>query len=356
MTSLPPASQAWERRLSMNFAAVARKASDLVLQFGRRQVEAVGQRHLAALEPFVELEVVIADHAAPAALGTHPHHEAQDIGVSGAAIGEVADEEGDAPFRMTRGEEVFTGRVEVIDCVTEAGHQFGQFIEAAVNVADDVEGAVLAAAVGPERLADDFECVCVLWRAHHMDVAKALAAEAFETAAQGAGMVARHVRAEGPVRAALVAGVTDVGVDIEDEGDREGVMPAGKRNKAGAIGTLDTGCVDDGELAALEAQAGPVMQQVEGVRCRVLAGLIIGDQSTALIGRDDFRFQKMFPRKARFAGAGRADQDNEREIGNCNLHAPASPDTISSGGEKTAIWEGAPWVASTGPRSAKLTA
>ena len=59
------------------------------------------------------------------------------------------------------------------------------------------------------------------------------------------------------------------------------------------------------------------MQDLECIRRRGLAILIVGNEAAAIIRRQHFGRLEMLPRKARLPGTGWADQDDEGEVGNC---------------------------------------
>lgn len=58
-------------------------------------------RHIPALQPFVQLEVVVANHAASRAFIAHAHDKAQSIQIARTPVGDIADKERCTAFRMT---------------------------------------------------------------------------------------------------------------------------------------------------------------------------------------------------------------------------------------------------------------
>jgi hypothetical protein len=68
-----------------------------------------------------------------------------------------------------------------------------QFITAAVDIADDVERAMLAPLVVVERHALDGDCFHLLRRLQHKDVAEALLGEAPQRPPQLRMLLANHV-------------------------------------------------------------------------------------------------------------------------------------------------------------------
>ncbi len=56
------------------------------------------------------------------------------------------------------------------------------------------------------------------------------------------------------------------------------------------------------------------MEEFEGVIGGGEIVFVVRNKSAAVVGRDDFRREKMLSRKGALAGAGSADEDDERQI------------------------------------------
>src|SRR5262249_60622795 len=141
-----------------------------------------------------QLHVVVPGKEGRAVGGGHVHPEPQDARNLGAAVDEIAQEDRLSPLGMTRRRAAVAVRR---DLVAELLEELHELVEAAMDVADDVEGPVLVLPVIPERLALDGNGVDLLGRREHEDVPKALALEAAEGAAELLGLLAHDVRAEG---------------------------------------------------------------------------------------------------------------------------------------------------------------
>jgi hypothetical protein len=118
----------------------------------------------------------------------------------------------------------------------------------------------------------------------------------------------------------LLRGDADVLGDIDHDGHRQRVVPAGQIHQELPIFGPDVGRVDDSQPAGGEALAGNEMQDLEGVLGGALIGLVVGDPAAAAVGRQHLRRREMPRRETRFARAGRTDEHDEREIGNLQLH------------------------------------
>src|SRR5262249_39739007 len=72
------------------------------------------------------------------------------------------------------------------------------------------------------------------------------------------------------------------------------------------------------------------VQGVEGILGDVLVGLVVADDRAEEVGGEDFRRPEVPARKRALAGPRRADQDDERQLGNGDLHDPFPPSTSFS--------------------------
>ena len=106
------------------------------------------------------------------------------------------------------------------DAVAKLLKQGEEFIETAVDVADDVERPRIVAAVGPQAAAHDLDVVDLVLRVELEPVPEALPTEALDRAAQRAHVVAHDMRPEIAVRSRGIALVTDAFRQIEH--DRHG--------------------------------------------------------------------------------------------------------------------------------------
>ncbi len=314
-----------------------------LFQFGHGQIETVGQFDVAPLEPFVQLEIMIADNAVSRTVLDHSHDQPQAIQVLRPPVGDIADENGHPAFRRTDMDQLFGSLLERIDDISETGQQFRQLIETTVDVADDIERSVVRTPVGPKRLPADLEPVDLLRGFHHLNLPEAFLLQPAQTFPQSPRMVAGNMFAESPVWPVFIAGEADFRVYIQDQGDRQGMVFPCQRHQTGPVFPLDRRCIDDSQQAPFEPQPGGVGQKVEGIgRCRLIR-FVIRNQRAAVVGRHDLGFQEMFPGKAGLARARRPDQNDQGEVGNGNRRHCSAP--LS----KIAICDGPPSASSTGP-------
>jgi hypothetical protein len=291
------------------------------LGFGRELLdglgEAVGDLHISAAELLRQLDVVIAGDADGGAGLDHAHGEAEHRRDFGAAVDEVADED-----RFATG-----GRNDAfaVGLVAEASEETEQLVVAAVDVADDIEGAVFVLAVVPEGLALDGSALDLFGRGEDMDVAEAFAFEAAQGAAELLDVLMDDVRAEGTVGAAVVALGAEAFGEIENDGDGEDMVGAGEGDERLACFGLDVGGVDDGEAAGAEAFGGDEVEDLEGVGGGGLVVLVVGDEAAAVVGGEDFGGKEVLFGKGRLAAAGGSDEEDEGEIGDGEGHRVKTP-------------------------------
>ena len=101
--------------------------------------------------------------------------------------------------------------------------------------------------------------------------------------------------------------------------DRQRVPAPRQLDPALAVGGAHIGGVDHGQPAMLQPLVGDGAHQLEGVGADRLVGLVVGDQAAAMVRRDHLGRQEMLRRKGRLARAGRADQHDQREIGDFDV-------------------------------------
>ena len=109
----------------------------------------------------------------------------------------------------------------------------------AVDVADDVEGAALAAPVRPQGLALDDGRVRFFRAAEDGDRVEALPPEAAQGAAKGLTLAPDHLGRDVTVGAALVAFLAEPGRQVEDDRRGEEVVLAGQGDQTGAVLRLE---------------------------------------------------------------------------------------------------------------------
>ncbi len=266
--------------------------------------EAVAVLDLAPLEVTAELVLVVAGHTQRVARRDHGHDAAQHPGAVGAAVHEVAHEHGGTAFGVGA------------PLVPQLGEQGVQFRAAAVDVADDVEGAGEVAEVVVAALQDDFGRVGLLLGAQYVNLAEAFALQPAQRTAQLPAMTPHdmtgHAGAVGP---GGVARLTDLFRQVQHDGDGQHVVLPGELDELFAALWLHVGRVDDGEPARGETLARDVVEDVEGVPAGALVVLVVGDEAPAEVRGDDLGRLEVPAGEGGLARSAGADEDDEGQVG-----------------------------------------
>ena len=162
--------------------------------------------------------------------------------------------------------------------IAEGAQQRHQLVEAAVHVADDVERSAQLAPVGWQAQPLDHGAVRLLRRAQQVDVAEALARQPPERTAQVLRLAPDDVRPEAPVGALPAAVLTEPLRQVEHDGHRLDVVRPGEGHQRAARVRLHVGGVDHGQAPASQTLRGDGVQQLESVRRRLQAVLVVADQ------------------------------------------------------------------------------
>src|SRR4029077_20282406 len=153
---------------------------DFALEFrglGLKLRNGIGEsvRHLHVLAPQLlkQLHVMVAGNTDCGSGCDHPHYESQYLGNLRAPIYQITKEDCLSPL----GHPDLMPIAVLLDRITKGRHQFQEFIEASMNIADDVEGPVLISAIRPHRLPHDFQSFQLLGSLKDVNSPKALAFE-----------------------------------------------------------------------------------------------------------------------------------------------------------------------------------
>ena len=202
-----------------------------------------------------------------------------------------------------------------------------------MDVADDVERAVIAAPVVPGPLTLEGGRLDLLDAVEHGDAVEALASQAPERPPELAALVAEDVHAEGAVCTRWRYARCRPFGHVEHDGGGEHVVLLGQADELTTRLGLHVRGVDDREPAGLEALAGDEVEHVEGRGGRGLVVLVVAR-------RDRGRGPRTPPRSGRKCLAAKVD-----------LPEPLAPTSTTSAElwdltvdhrENTAICVGAP--------------
>jgi len=292
----------------------------------------MARRDVATLQRAEQLDLVVAGDAQGVTGRDHAHGEPQHLGGRRPPVDEVPEEHHPPPVGM--------GGVRPVcgDLVAEDTEELAQLGGAPVDVADDVEGAVVVAPVVPGALALDGRRLDLVDAVEHRHAVEALAPEPPKRAAQLGGLAPHDVRAEGAVIAPGVALDADLWRDVEHDRGGEHVVVLGQADQLASSLGLHARRVDDRKPASLEALAGDEVKHLERSRRRGLVVLVVADEPAAEVRGHDLGGEEVLGGEARLPRAARADEHHQAQPWDANDHR-----------ENTAICVGAPYESSSGP-------
>ncbi len=170
-----------------------------------------------------------------------------------------------------------------------------------MDIADDVERAVLASFVVIQWHMFDGGRFHFLRSFQHEDVAESFFAEAAQGAPQLRVLLADHVRAEVALVTQPIALLTELFRHVQNNGDREAVVLPGEGDERLARFRLHIGCVDDCQAAQSQPLRRDKVQDLEGVLRHPLVVLLVTYQRAAGVRRQNLGRQEMLARKRALA-------------------------------------------------------
>jgi hypothetical protein len=270
--------------LAEGLTNVARQGVDL----GEALCQTVRNLDVLATQLAHQLHVVVAGDTERGTLRDHVVNEPNGVEDAWPTVHEVADEDRFPAQRMrihrAAGQSGSTRR-DRRDFVTQLTQQGLQFVAAAVNVSDDVDGAVLVAFVVVERHALDPCGFHFLWALQHEDVPKALFGQTTQGPAQLGLLLANHVAAEVALVTEPIPLLTDLLGQVQHDGDRKAVVLPGEGDERLARFRLHVGRLDDRQAAQGQPLPGDEVQDLEGVVRHGLIVFLVADRRSA--GVDD---------------------------------------------------------------------
>ena len=215
--------------------------------------------------------------------------------------------------------------------VPKALQQDDEFLETAVDIADDVERPMLVASVDPHGHPLDERLFHFCGRVEHEHIPETLAFQLPQRPLELRGLIAHHVGAKRTLRAFPVAGQAQGLGHVQDNGHRQAVVLPGESHQRFARLWLYAGGVDDGEAAGPQARGRDEVEQCKGIgRCRLVGGVIRHHRPANVRGHH-FRGLEVAGGKGGLPRTRGADENHQAQFGNGDLHCAKIP-----------IWVGAP--------------
>ena len=178
--------------------------------------EPVRELYVLAAELAKQLGLMVTGNAERGATLDHAHDQSKDVWRVRAAVHEIAKEHS-APPLGRRDADPYLAVFGAPYLITQTPKKLNQFVVAAVNVADDVERALLVFLVGPETLPRDRRRVDLLDALEGPDVTKSFALEPAQRAPKLLGLLPDDVRTEVSVGSRSVALLRDPLRDVEHD-------------------------------------------------------------------------------------------------------------------------------------------
>ncbi len=213
-----------------------------------------------------------------------------------------------------------------------------------MDVADDIERAMVVAPIDPELCARDRDRVHRLGRAQHVHIAQSLAFEPAQSAPQVVHLAADHEAIELAIGTRAVALGRQRLRQVKDDAHRERVARLGERDQRASRFGLHIGRVHHRKSPVLEACVDDRVDERERVRRDRLVVLVVRDPPSRAVRGDDLGGREMPRGEGGLARARRADEQHEREVGDVDQHRVNTP-----------IWVGAPYASCAGPMPSNAT-
>ncbi len=180
-----------------------------------------------------------------------------------------------------------------------------------MNIPDDVERAVLARPVVPERHPLDGRRLDLLGCFQDEDVPEALIPEHSERSAELGCLVADDVGPERPVGTVPVSLLADPLGHVQDDRHGQAVILPGQFDPGLAGLGLDVGGVDDRQPSECQPLPGDEPEDFEGVLGDGLVVLVVADHPPAGVGGEDLGGPEVLAGERALARAAGADQDDQ---------------------------------------------
>src|SRR5687768_9889581 len=158
-----------------------------------------------------------------------------------------------------------------------------------MDVADDVERPVIPLPVVPERLSHELDGIHLALGAEDVYVPKALTLKTPERAPKLRMLLADHMWPEVTIRARAVPLVRETLGHVDDNRDRDHVMPSRELDERLARLLLYVRGVDDHEASELQSLRRDVVQRLEFRGRHRLVVLVVRHQAAEVVRRQHFR-------------------------------------------------------------------
>ncbi len=181
--------------------------------------------------------------------------------------------------------------------ITQLCQQCPQFIETAVYIANNIKRAMLIFQITPERLALDLDAIHLIGRGENIEIRETFTPQATQRTPQHTHLSSHHMRPKIAVRPIAIALLAQLFRQVKDDSDRQCMILTGQRQQCSAILHLHIRCIYHRQLPQCQPFSREKMHEFKGFFRNRLIVLIIGNQPTTHIRRDNLGRLKMFLRK-----------------------------------------------------------
>ena len=259
-------------------------------------LQPVGQGDLAAAQRPHQLVFVVAGHGERVAVADHPHGQAKHARRIGSAVDEVTHE--DDPPTLGVFCVRWPSRAVARQHVAQRPEQQHQLVQAAVDIADHVEGAVFLAEIVEQLVAADHRVVYFIRGGKHVHPGETLPAQGTQRLLQGPVLAVDHRRRHCSRATRGIAFKAHLDRQVQDDGRDERVLRLRNLHQLLPGGLLHVGGVNHREQAGLEALGGHEAQRLEGRRCHRLVARVVPDQSAERVAGKHLELPEVFRREA----------------------------------------------------------
>ena len=301
--------------------------------------------HVPPIQLADQLHIVVSGNTQSRAGLDHAHRQPENGDDLRPTVHQIPQEDHLAPLRVGYLEPIIPFlRLFLLHLVTQFAEECPEFVVTAVDIPDDRERPMFVPPVVPERLPLDLRLLDRRQAVQGVDGAKTFLGQVPQTAPHLLVLQPDHVRSKAPVRARFVPLAADLLGQIEDDRHWQAMVLSRQLHQGPACIGLHVGGVDDGQSPRRKAFGRDELQHLKGGSRGGLVVLIVRHQPAAEIGGDHLGGQEMLPGKGGLPGTRRADQNDQRHLGDGELHRVNTP-----------ICVGAPSSGSSSPMPKYLT-
>jgi hypothetical protein len=207
--------------------------------------------HVFAAQLSEQLHIMVAGDAEGGADVDHIPYQTQAVDDARPAIDQIANEHRLSTIRMSVTElgPAWRRRINCSRLIAELEKQLLQFITASMDIANEIERAMFVPPIVPEGCPLNGDGVYLLGRFQYKYVAKSFTLEGFERTSQLRALLPDNMSAEIAVRSISISPLAHILWQVEDNGDRQGMILAGQRHQGLPRLVLHVRGIDDGKAA-----------------------------------------------------------------------------------------------------------